>query len=1371
MAPVIANTFGGTWSVADAYQTTAPANQMLNIAVNGVTGGNWLVAMVGWHEVPQIPVTVSVGDDGGNYWVPLGTSAVSPTSATFLLNQNYSFQSGTTTGWTATNGTLTVNSARTFGNNAFSGQVVNNGTSPSVSITTGKTTVSNIRYNLVTGSAYVWFTSAEAHVHVDLTWYDNTGTLISTVTGTDNSVSAGTWTQIVTNAKAPSNAQTVTMSVVAGGTPTAANVWYASNAGVSLQTVLNNNPNFTPNAPLTGWTGSAATFTSSTAETLNNLPSLKVSPSGTSSQVSLMTDTADLQGILPFLYYTANGYFYSPAGYYYVATALNWYDGTKTFISTTYSNSSYIPPTQWSQVTVAGQAPSNAAFVGVGFVMFNNPKPWDIMYASQLTLAPNGSFSSTARCSIWAAPNVSASTTQVSIAPLGQVTAMGASVWQLAGMPSWLELDTVASSFGIQSSVTGATITPSQNDFLISAAASNRSALWTLDQVNLNGWAALGKHWDAGSNNVDTNGDIFVNIAAQTTSGSLTTHVYSVNALNNNPVFAASTSGWSVTNSTLVATSAQTWPNNGIDPHLTTNNSGLWTPNGTSSTCTVQVATGSAPAVTPGNVYHADAYLLTGNNIAWSSYIISLVFLNGGGTPVSSFASAAFTTIAGTWTNNVVTGIAPSTAASAIVRITQNGTPPTSAFTYVGRGTVSQENGVSICDATVMAAIRLTPLYQPAVVNASWPYLKLEAAFGFPSSTPPDQLQYVDISNRVLSVTTKRGRGYELGTLEAGEADFVLRNDDGFLTPNNTASPYTIQAYTPIRLTAIWQGKIYPIFTGFMERWPEVWTDPHWGEVNAVAVDSWAMFVGILPSIVKGERLIDAPTGYWPCSDANSSATAINISVGNNSTPLSVLESVDGAGASTQAFGQSQVKLVGDTGTNWALTGLLSSQSTKGFSLAYNGQQQLPPINQGVCVTWWVYVPYPGGPITTSPRSAIFTAVGFGGPIIQVWMDAATAIHVTTWSTTGAQTDHTPASTFGYANQIVPMLLNFSNTGYTLYLGNVEVLSGTDSMVTNWSFFSFCGRLDRFSTSNFANMAFSHIAVYPRQLSFSRLVTYNFTGINGMAGDFGDWRVSRILSYMLWPTPHRVYYDASTSQLSGATTIAGASVASAINDVANTERALLYVDKNGYVAYVTRDHATDRGIQATFGENTAAGELPYLINLELDFDPQYVYNDVQVTHLGTPAFGQTTVSSPIIYVKNLGSINQYGDRSQQLTSLFSSITQSVDLTNWLVNQYSQPKPRVTQVTFSASRNTSIFSQLLALDVGDRVTLNRRPIGASVISLNVVIIGVHHGINFETGDWLITFDLMPASVLSLAINSLTFNDPVLGQLDSTNVFNW
>lgn len=1369
--PQVVRFYDGAWSVSDTYSAQQPANQMLNIAVSSITGGNWLFAMTGWHSVSQMPTTVTVGDDAGNYWVPLVSSPPVAAPTVFLLNQNYSFQSGTTAPWTISGGSLAAVSTKTRGNNPYAGLVVNNGSSNTVSITSGNVSISGFTAGFTAGSAYVWFTNSVTTARVDINWYNSSGSLLSTTTGANNTIPAQTWTNITTLAAPVANAVAASINVAVSGSPApaAANAWYVSDAGVSQPRVLNQNPYFTVTPALTGWTGTNGTFSSSTSQTYNSFPSIRVTPNGTSSAVTLRADTSHLVSVVPNQFYTASAYLNCPTGLNYAAAEILWYDNSLTNIQTNLGTYTYVPAGEWTQVTYLGQAPAGAAFASVGVGAFNRPSAWDFFYVAQVTLNKTQGWKSTAQCSIWATPNILSSTTQVSISPLGQVTALASIVWQVNNMPTWLTADSLAATFTNESSTTSLTLTPSQSDFVVSMAVAELSQRWTTDFVHLNGWdQAYSSSWGT-TNNSTVEGDLYLKVGAQpATSGASTPTFYAINPLNNNPVFAASVTGWTTTNATLTSVTGFTYTQPFlVDTRLTTSNSAKLTPNGSASANNMYANLATAPAVTPGLIYQVEGYFYS--PVGWSNQVLAIQWLNAGRTLLSTSVSSNFTLPTSAWANNVFTAVAPSGAAYATPTFGQNGTPPTSAVTYIGRFTLTQANNNLLDLSQAMVALRLNPQV-PATVNSQWPYLKLEAAFGYASSTPPDQLQYVDISNRLLSFSSKRGRQYELNSLEAGEINFVLRNDDGYLTPNNAQSPYTIQAYTPIRLTAIWLGKIYPVFVGYMERWPEVWSDPHWGRTNAVGVDAWAMFVGIMPSIVKGERLIDGPVAYWPCGDGSSSTTAVNIGVLGNSTPLQTVQAVSGPGSSTAKFGDGTIKLVGDTGTNWALSGLLTSQVSQGFSLTYSGVP-LPPTNEGTCVTWWVNVPYVG-PVTTQARTAIFTATGPTGPIIQVWMDSGTGVHVSTWNVnTGVRTDHVPSSAAGWANQVVPMTLIFFDTQYTLYIGNAETLTGGDTMANVWSQFSFCGETDSFVSDYYSNMAISHVAVYPRMLGFGRVVTYNFTGINGMANDFGDWRVSRYISYMLWTVAHRVYYDTSTSTLASATGIEGQNIGSSIGDVATTERALLYVDKAGYVTYRTRNHILDRGVRATFGENTAAGELPYLIDVELDYDPQYVYNDTRVTHQGSPAFGSTSTSSPVIYVKDLASINQYGDRSQQLTSLFNQITQSVDLANWLNNQYSQPQPRVQQVKFSSMSNPTLFTTLLGLDVGDRIIFNRRPIGANSITLDVIIIGVHHDVSYADGSWVITFDLMPTEVASLALKALTLNDATLGKLDAGNVLNW
>ena len=69
----------------------------------------------------------------------------------------------------------------------------------------------------------------------------------------------------------------------------------------------------------------------------------------------------------------------------------------------------------------------------------------------------------------------------------------------------------------------------------------------------------------------------------------------------------------------------------------------------------------------------------------------------------------------------------------------------------------------------------------PAANNPNWPYLKFEAAFNGGFQTPPDQLTWTDLSNRLWSWDETTGVQYQLGEIQATELDLELDNYDNAL--------------------------------------------------------------------------------------------------------------------------------------------------------------------------------------------------------------------------------------------------------------------------------------------------------------------------------------------------------------------------------------------------------------------------------------------------------------------------------------------------------------------------------------------------------------------------------------------------------------
>lgn len=119
----------------------------------------------------------------------------------------------------------------------------------------------------------------------------------------------------------------------------------------------------------------------------------------------------------------------------------------------------------------------------------------------------------------------------------------------------------------------------------------------------------------------------------------------------------------------------------------------------------------------------------------------------------------------------------------------------------------------------------------------SVPIYTCEVAFATdPGSTPT----WTDISAFHRLTSIRRGRNHELDRIEAGTAKIRLRNVDGRFDPMLASSPYApnVRPMRRVRVRATWQGVTYDRFNGYIEDWPQGWTEgpagDAWVEVNAV---------------------------------------------------------------------------------------------------------------------------------------------------------------------------------------------------------------------------------------------------------------------------------------------------------------------------------------------------------------------------------------------------------------------------------------------------------------------------------------------------------------------------------------------------------
>lgn len=144
----------------------------------------------------------------------------------------------------------------------------------------------------------------------------------------------------------------------------------------------------------------------------------------------------------------------------------------------------------------------------------------------------------------------------------------------------------------------------------------------------------------------------------------------------------------------------------------------------------------------------------------------------------------------------------------------------------------------------------------------SVPTFKVEVAL---DATPLDDFEaissWTDLSDRVMEVSTKRGRSDQLAQFQTGSASIVLDNSDRQLDPQNDDGLVPVSAnkglpFCPVRLTLGYKGSTYPLM-GRAYIGPEGWPGqraPHGTDATVTlnVVDATGLFAWL-----------GMPSSYW----------------------------------------------------------------------------------------------------------------------------------------------------------------------------------------------------------------------------------------------------------------------------------------------------------------------------------------------------------------------------------------------------------------------------------------------------------------------------------------------------------------------------
>lgn len=630
--------------------------------------------------------------------------------------------------------------------------------------------------------------------------------------------------------------------------------------------------------------------------------------------------------------------------------------------------------------------------------------------------------------------------------------------------------------------------------------------------------------------------------------------------------------------------------------------------------------------------------------------------------------------------------------------------------------------------------------------NPNRPGLTMQVAFDAgPNSTTPT---WTDITADLLSLNTTRGKDqYEFSDDATGTADALLDNLDGSLDPDNTASPYypNVKLYRQVRWQAVWDGVTHNLFTGYVERWPQQWVSHgRRAQVPLTAVDA----LGLLAPTSLDDLLTQQMRGYGPAYyfplDEPAGATGFADQSGNTGSPQLTATQYYSGGTYTAGSTSTLTDSVGcvtfaHVNTNsWNEVYLLRGVNNPGWANAADG----------FWVACWVKTSMaaPGADIDD-----IFLSLDNGQ-----WNNNYSAIFFLSSTGKAGFQVNDPVNNTGDVNNYGPVIndgrwhhlaMRVSATWREYWVDGVQVLTSTTNRP--WQSYGYLyltvGGAFRSNRAFGFDGSICQVAILPYSAAFVPADVYA-AGIDGFAGDTTGARISRLLDLAGSGVPTTL--DAGQSQEQAASGLSGTAVLDAVKQSAHDENGELFIAGNGALTFYDRTRRYNPTPALTLGEDTGNGEIPYLDDLALEYAPEYVYTDVQVTRANGTTARATSAAARA----------DNGQRVLTDTIYVLSDTETTDRATFMLNRYDEPTYRAQRVTIDLAANPSAFGPILGLDLGTCVTLTRRNDSGNTISFPAFVEHIAHHIDPNT--WTCELMLSPASALTF----WRLDDPVYSQLD-------
>ena len=236
----------------------------------------------------------------------------------------------------------------------------------------------------------------------------------------------------------------------------------------------------------------------------------------------------------------------------------------------------------------------------------------------------------------------------------------------------------------------------------------------------------------------------------------------------------------------------------------------------------------------------------------------------------------------------------------------------------------------------------------------------------------------------------------------------------------------------------------------------------------------------------------------------------------------------------------------------------------------------------------------------------------------------------------------------------------------------------------------------------------------------------------GDSAELSSVRVSRILNAIGFPSALRTIGTGTKNVQQQALTT---NVLAGLKACETAENGQFFISADGKATFRNRAYKFTNALattsQATF--SNSGSNLPFT-DVQVSFDDNEVINN----------YSWTTSNGSTQFIADADSIQRFTALNSSETTINTSDADVLSIIQQKLSETAIPIIRIDSLQINPRQNTSIWTQALGREIGDRITVNIVNTDGSTFSDELFIESIRHSVNASSQTWNWTLTLSPAS---------------------------